>query len=59
MEDQTARIVSEVDERDLGLGPLETNSADEQPHVRLLLREDMLDRRAYLGLGPVGCAEYL
>ena len=48
MEEQAFHIIGEVDEHDLGLGALEADGADKQPHVALLLREDMLDEHAPL-----------
>ena len=57
MEDQALHIVGKIGERDLGLGSLDADRADEQGHVRLLLRKDMLDPRAYFGFDPVGSTQ--
>jgi hypothetical protein len=59
MEDQAAHIIGEVDEHDLGLGALDPDGADEQPHVRFLLRKDMFDPRPDFGLGSVGRTQRL
>ena len=53
MEDQALHIVGEVDEHDLGLGTLEADSANEQVHVCLLLRKDMLDPCTAFEFDPV------
>lgn len=54
MEDQALHIVSQIDEGDLGLGALDADRADKQPHVRFFLRKDMFDPRADFGFDPVG-----
>ena len=53
MEDQALHIVGEVDEHDLGLGALEADGANEQAHVCLLLRKNMLDLCTDFGFDPV------
>jgi hypothetical protein len=59
VENQTAHVVGEVDQYDLGLGALDADGAYEQTHVRLFLSKDVFDRVAYYGLGPVGGAHRL
>ena len=54
VEDQAVHIVGEVGERDLGLGTLDADSADEQPHLVFLPGEDMLDAGAHFRFGGVG-----
>ena len=54
MEDQTVHIVSEVGQRDLGLGALDADGSDEQAHFVLLMRKDVLDASAHLGFDCVG-----
>ena len=43
MEDQAVHIVGQIGQRDLGVGALDADGADEQPHVGLLLGEHMFD----------------
>lgn len=47
-------VVGEVGECDLGLGALDTDGADEQPHLVLLPGEDVLDAGADLRFDGVG-----
>lgn len=50
-------VVGQVGERDLGLGALDADGADgadEQPHLGLLLSEDVLDAGPDCGFGGVG-----
>ena len=56
VEDQALHIVGEVDEGDLGFGTFDADGSNEQPHVRFLLREDMLDEDAHLRFGAIGLA---
>ena len=39
VEDQALHIVGQIDQHDLGLGTLDPDCADEQHHMRLLLRQ--------------------
>lgn len=48
MEDQPLHIIGEIHEGTLGLGTSEADGANEEPHVRLLLSEDMFDEHADL-----------
>ena len=57
VEDEALHIVGKIGERDLGLGALDADRADEQGHVRLLLRKDMLDPRAYFGFDPISSTQ--
>jgi hypothetical protein len=68
VEDQALHIIGEVDKRDLGLGALEADGADEarrndpgdhcsKPHVRFFLSEDMLDEHAHFRFDTVGLAD--
>jgi hypothetical protein len=52
VEDQAPHIISQ---NDLSLRALDPDGADEQPHLRLLLRKDVFDSCPYLRPGPVGC----
>ena len=54
MEDQAVQIVGQIGQRDLGLGALDTDGADEQAHLVFLLSEQMLDAGTNLGFDPVG-----
>ena len=57
MEDQTLKVVGEIGQPDLRLGPLQADGADEQAHAVLLVSEDMLDGcadRRLSGIGPGG-----
>ncbi len=54
MEDQAVHVVGEIGQRDLGLGALDADGADEQPHLVLLPGEDMLDTGADFRFGGVG-----
>ena len=57
VEDQALHIVFQMSEHDLGLGTLDPDGTDEQTHMRLLLRKDVLHSRPYLRLGSVGCTK--
>ncbi len=57
MEDQALHIIHQIGQHDLGLGTLDPDRTDEQPHMRLLLRKDMLHPCPYLRLGAVGCTK--
>ncbi len=50
MEDQAIHVAGQIGERDLGLGALDADGADEQPHLGLLLREHVFDPGADLRL---------
>ena len=50
VEDQAVHVVGEVGEGDLGLGALDADGPDEQPHLVFLPGKDMLDAGADLGL---------
>jgi len=54
VEDQAVHVVGEVGERDLGLGALDADGADEQPHLVLLPGEHMFDTGTDLGFRGVG-----
>lgn len=54
MEDQAVHAIGQIGERDLGLGALDADGADEQAHLVLLLSEDMLDVSANLGYSRIG-----
>ena len=49
-------VVGEVGECDLGLGALDADGADEQPHLLLLPSEDMFNAGTDLGLGGIASA---
>ena len=53
VEDQAVHVVGEVGEVDLGLGALDADGADEQPHLVFLPGKDMLDAGADLRFGGV------
>ena len=46
VEDQPAHVVGQIGQRDLRLGALDADGADEQPHPGLLLRKDMFNTGA-------------
>ena len=50
VEDQAVHVAGQIGERDLGLGALDADGADEQPHLGLLLREHVFDPGADLRL---------
>lgn len=52
-------VEGQVGERDLDLGAGNVDGADKQAYFRLLMREDMLDAGAGLGLGGVAAPEVL
>lgn len=54
MEDQPVKVIGEVGKRQLGLGPRDADSADEQPEPVLLVREDVLDSSADRRFGGIG-----
>jgi hypothetical protein len=51
VEGQALSIVGQIGQHDLGLGPLDPDGKDEQPHLRLLLRKDVLHSCPYLRIG--------
>lgn len=57
VEDQALHIVGQISEHDLGLGTFDPDGTDEQTHMCLLLRKDVLHSRPYLRLGSVGCTK--
>lgn len=54
VEDQAVHVVGQIGQRDLGRGALEADGADEQPHLVLLLGEDMFDAGSNPGFDRVG-----
>jgi hypothetical protein len=54
VEDQAVHVVCEVGEGDLGLGALDADGADKQPHLVFLTGEDMFDAGADFRFGDVG-----
>ena len=54
MEDQAVHIVGQVGQRDPGLGSLDANGADEQPHLVFLPGKNMLDAGTDFRFGRVG-----
>jgi hypothetical protein len=59
VEDQALHILGEVDACDLGLCAFDADGTDEQAHMRLILRKDMLDPCTYFGFDPIGGAPLL
>lgn len=43
VEDQALHVISQIGKHDLGLRALDPDGADEQPHMRLLLRKEVFD----------------
>jgi len=43
VEDEPFHVVSQIDQRDLGLGAGDPNRSDKQPHAAFLLAKDMLN----------------
>jgi hypothetical protein len=57
VEDRALHIVGEDDACDLGLCAFDAHGADEQAHMRLFLRKDMLDPCTDFGFDPIGGAQ--
>lgn len=53
VEDQAVHVVGQIGQRDLGLSALDADGADKQPHLVLLVGEDVLDTGANLRFGRV------
>jgi len=55
--DGALHVVDDVGEADLHGGAGDADGSDDEAHRPLLAGEDMIDRRAHLGLGSVGSGD--
>lgn len=56
---QKLNITSQIGQHGLGLGTVDPDCVDEQPHMCLVLRKDVFEPCPYIRLAAVGCTKRL